>query len=95
MIELIESFELRDIWRIRNPTEKCFIFRQNHILGYVQRRLDYFLVSNKLQQLIKNTDILESLSTDHSPISFTLRRSQIIVKDKGLWIFNSSLTLNK
>ena len=30
MIELIESFELCDIWRIQNPTEKRFTFRQNH-----------------------------------------------------------------
>ena len=36
-----------------------------------------------------------SLSTDHSPISFTLGRSQIIAKNNGLWIHNSSLTLNK
>ena len=36
-----------------------------------------------------------SLSTDPSPISFTLRRLQITTKDKGLWILNSSLTLNK
>ena len=94
MIELIESFELCDIWRIRNQTEKRFTFRQNHISGYIQRSLDYFFVSNKLQESIKNTDILASLSTDHSPISFTLRRSQITVKGKGLRIFNSSLTLN-
>ena len=51
--------------------------------------------SNKLQESIKNTDILASLSTDHSPISFTLRRLQITAKGKGLWIFNGSLTLNK
>ena len=31
MIELIECFELCDIWRIRNTTEKRFTFRQNHI----------------------------------------------------------------
>ena len=29
VIELIESFELYDIWRIGNPTEKRFTFRQN------------------------------------------------------------------
>ena len=34
-----------------------------------------------------------SLSIHHSPISFTLRRSQIRVKCKSLWVFNSSLTL--
>ena len=54
-----------------------------------------FFLSNKLQESINNTDILASLSADHSPISFTLRRSQITAKGKGLWIFNSSLTLNK
>ena len=80
MIEIIESFELCNIWRIQNPSEKCFTFRQNHISGYIQRRLDYFFVSNKLQKSIKNTDVLVSLSTDHSPIYFTLRRSQIIAK---------------
>ena len=42
--------------------------------------LSIFFVSNKLQESIKNTDVLASLSTDHSPISFTLRRSQIIAK---------------
>ena len=52
MIELIESFELCDIWGIRNPTEKRFTFRQNHISGYIQRRLDYFFVSNELQESI-------------------------------------------
>ena len=45
MIELIESFELCDIWRIRNPTEKRFTFCQNHISGYIQRRLYYFFLS--------------------------------------------------
>ena len=45
MIEPIESFELCDIWRIRNPKEKRFTFRQNHISGCIQRRLDYFFLS--------------------------------------------------
>ena len=75
MIELIESFELCDIWKIRNPTEKCFTFCQNHISGYFQQRLDYFFVFNKLQESIKNTDILASLSTDHFPIYFTLKKN--------------------
>ena len=54
-----------------------------------------FFVSNKLQESINNTNIFASLSTDHCPISFTLRRSQITTKGKDLWIFNSFLTLNK
>ena len=42
MNELIASFELCDFWRIWNPTGKRFPVRQNHISGYIQRRLDYF-----------------------------------------------------
>ena len=84
MLELIERFELCDIWRIRNSTERRFIFRQNRILEYIQWRLDYFFVSNKLQESIKDTDILVSLSTNDSSTSFTLRRSGIIAKGKGL-----------
>ena len=53
MIEIIENFELCDNWRIQNPTEKRFTFHQNHISGYIQRRLDYFFVPNKLQESIK------------------------------------------
>ena len=95
MIELIESFELCDIWRIQNPTEKRFTFPQITFQDTYSKGLIIFFVSNKLQESINNTDIFASLSTDHSPISFTLRRSQITAKDKGLWIFKSSLTLNK
>ena len=75
-------------FRNLKSNKETFTLRQNHISGYIQRRLDYIFVSNKLQESIKNTDILASLSTDHYPISFTLRRSQIIAKDKGLRIFN-------
>ena len=73
MIELIESFELCDIWRIRNPTEKRFTFRQNTFQDTYSEGLIIFFVSNKLQESMKNTDILASLSTDQSPICFTLR----------------------
>ena len=42
MIELIESFELCDVWRIQNPTEKRFTFRQNHILGNITAKARLF-----------------------------------------------------
>ena len=76
MIELIESFELRDIWRIQNSTEKRFSFCQNHITGYIQQRLDYFFVSNMLQESVRNTDILASLSTDYCPIYLLLQENR-------------------
>ena len=49
MVELKEEYDLCDIWRIRNPLEKSFTFRQNHS-GILNRWLDYIFISNKLQE---------------------------------------------
>ena len=49
MIGLLENFDLCDIWRIRNLKKKRYTFRLNHFSGYIQRRLDYFFVSNSIQ----------------------------------------------
>ena len=86
MTELIETFELCDIWRLRNRKEKRFTFRQNHFSGVIQGRLDYFFVSNILQESIKNPDILASFATDHSPI-VNYSKTKEFRKGKGLWKF--------
>ena len=90
------------------PVLNCVIFgesdiQQRNVLSFVKitfqdtysKGLIIFFVSNKLHKSIKNTDIFASLAIDHSPISFTLKRLQVIAKGKGLWIFNSFFTLNK
>ena len=51
LIKTKEHFELCDIWRLRNPDAKQFTFRQKHASGFLQRRLDYFFISNSLQDL--------------------------------------------
>ena len=44
MIELKNTFELCDIWRLRNPKNKRFTFQQNHMTGFIQFRSDFFLL---------------------------------------------------
>ena len=95
LIEIKEKYNLCDIWRIRNTKEKRFTFRQKHRSGFLQRRLDYFFVSNTLQESIKDTEILPALSSDHSPIFFSLVSTKPASKGKGLWKFNNSLLLNE
>ena len=41
LIELKESLNVCDIWRIRNPKSKAFTFRQRHFSGILQRKLNY------------------------------------------------------
>ena len=95
LIEILETFDLCDIWRIRNPNLRRFSFRQNHFSGYIQRRLDYFFISNILQEATKKTDILAAFSTDHSPIYFSLLKQHHLINGKGLWKFNNSLINNE
>ena len=94
-MEIKEKLFLCDIWRIRNPKIKRYTFRQNHITGFLQRRLDYFFISNSMQNFVINTDVLASFSTDHSPIKFSFSENHEFLRGKGFWKFNSSLINNK
>ena len=67
-IELNETLDLWDIRRIRNLKNCKYTFRQKHLSGIVQRRLDYIFISQNLQDYVKKCDILNALSTDHSPL---------------------------
>ena len=43
---------------IRNPKLKRFTFEQQHTSGFIQRRLDYFFISNLLQESVHKIDVL-------------------------------------
>ena len=94
MIQIKEKIYLCDIWRIRNPKIKRFTFRQQHISGFIQRRLDYFFVFNLLQESVNKTEVLTAFSTDHSPLLFSLDLHKDENRKNGLWKFNNSLSMN-
>ena len=91
VLQICEKFHLSDIWRIRNPLCKRFTFRKNHFSGFIQRTLDFFFISNSLQESIKKTDILPSFCSDHSPIFISFQKNQDITLGKHFWKFNNSL----
>ena len=94
MIQIKEKLDFCDIWRILNPKIKRFTFRQQHISGFIQRRLDYFFLSNLLQESVNKTGILAAFSTNHSPLLFSLKLRKDENRGKGLWKFNNSLSMN-
>ena len=91
LIQLKESDDLCDIWRIRNTATSTFTFRQKHSTGFIHHRLDYIFISNTLQEFVNDTCILTSLSTDHSPVHLSLFKEHNHTKGSGFWNFNSSL----
>ena len=82
---------MTDIWRIRNPKAKQYTFRQKHVSGFLQRRLDYFFISNTIQEFILDTDIIPAISSDHSPILISFSKEKQHSKSSGFWKFNNSL----
>ena len=94
LISIIERFTLVDIWRVRNQNKRRYTFRQSHQAGYLQRRLDYFFVSNSLQGNICETDIQVAFCTDHSPITLSLKPINNLPRGRSLWKFNNSLLQN-
>jgi len=65
--EINSSFDLIDIWRIRNPDVKHFSWRQKNPV--VQRRLDFWLISSSTQEDIESVDIVPAIKSDHLAIT--------------------------
>ena len=61
------QFDLIDIWRIRNPGAKRFSWRQKN--PAIQRRLDYWLITNCIQEEVEKVDIIPAIRSDHSAIT--------------------------
>ena len=58
---------LIDVWRLRNPQTKLFTWRQKN--PFIQRRIDYWLISDDLQDDIERADITPSIkSLGHHPV---------------------------
>ena len=52
---LRNELDLVDIWRIKNPERRSFTWSQQS--PKVLRRLDYWLISNNVQDWVKSTEI--------------------------------------
>ena len=61
LVEINERIDICDIWRIRNPNNRYFTFRENHLIGFIECRLDYIFISNCLQEFVNNTNIYHLL----------------------------------
>ena len=89
MTELLGQLELVDIWRCRNPELKRFTFRQKTPLIF--SRLDYFMISNNMQDNIVDANMTSSIWSDHSAVTLYVKHLPPMKKGNSHWKFNSSL----
>ena len=86
---LQNELDLVDIWRIKNPQSKSYTWSQRS--PQIFCRLDYWLISNNLQDFVNSTDITPAIKTDHAAIELVLADSNQEAKGPGFWKMNVSL----
>ena len=86
-----EEYDLIDIWRVKNPWSTRFPFRKKHFSGFIQRSLDYILISNSVQESVQNIDVLPSFCSDHSLLLLSYKKLPHSNLEKNFWKFNCSL----
>ncbi|KAK3084078.1 hypothetical protein FSP39_007782 [Pinctada imbricata] len=92
VLDLMEEFNLTDVWRVHNKESKGFTWSVRN--PYKRARLDFFLVSDELMNIVESSQISPGYRTDHSLIEICLKFENQ-EKGRGFWRFNNSLLRDK
>ena len=93
LLSMMSDNDLCDIFRIRNPETRRYTWRRK--TPFKKRRLDFFLVSDSIQENVQLVDIIPSVGSDHSAIKIILYSLGENSRGGSYWKFNSSLAKDK
>jgi len=85
---------LVDIWRLKNPDKRIYTWSNKDYS--IQSRIDFFLISNELEQYVQMVSIEPSVLTDHKGISLLINThgpDESKLK-RGYWKLNKKLLDN-
>ena len=88
VLDMMSTYNLKDAFRHLNPETKQYTWKHKNPLQFA--RLDYFLISQSLTDLISNVSINPSYRSDHSVTEINLRINKFN-KGKRIWKFNCKL----
>ena len=88
---LMQSYNLVDIWRLLNPTAKDFSFFSAVHKSY--SRIDYFIPDSKLLTQIVDCKYHNILISDHAPVSVKLKLNY--KRGEFSWRLNNATLKNK
>jgi hypothetical protein len=86
--DIIENNKLCDIWRTKYPDQRSFTWRQRR--PEIHSRLDVWLISDTLQDFVKDVEIKPSIRSDHSSILLRLDSFKTS-RGHGYWKLNNSM----
>lgn len=87
--DIMTAYDLVDIWRERNPSDRSFTWTSN-ISSDIYCRLDFFLISRTLSHTVSRVSTSASLCSDHSIVNLDINVSNV-QRGPGFWKFNNSL----
>ena len=93
LLSMMSENDLCDIFRVRNRDTRLFSWSRK--TPFKQRRPDFFLVFDSIQETIESTGIISSVGSDHSAIKIKLCFLQEGSRGQGYRKFNSLLIENK
>ena len=93
IISIMSDHDLCDIFRTRFPSSQRLTWRQKTPLK--QRKLNYFLISDQLQEQTGLIDVIPSVQSDHSTIVININGLKDGLKGRSYWKFNNSLLNDK
>ena len=67
-------FNVHDVWRVKHPSQKSFTWSQKS--PFIFCRLDYWLISDSLYDMVGNVDIVSAIKTDHSANNTTIAQNR-------------------
>ena len=88
LIDTIEICDLIDTFRYKHPDTRRYTWRRKHPIK--QARLDYFLASKTLVDLIDTAKIKPGYKSDHSIIEINIILNHF-VRGRGVWKLNCDL----
>ncbi len=91
--DIIANNDIVDIYRMNHPSSKRYTWHSNH-KPPIFCRLDYFLISTNLLNLVTQSNIIPDFLSDHSVITLDINLSEA-VRGPGHFKINNSILLNE
>ena len=94
--QLCREYQMTDIWRILNPHEHKYTWKQGTKKSNLRRsRLDFWLISAGLIYGVDKVLIQPGYGSDHSLITLSLFKQNKLKQGPSFWKFNTSLLRDK
>ena len=91
LLKTMATLKLIDIWGKKSPEQRTFTYRNRNNKPTVQSRLDVWLISENLADVVSECRIIPSIAPDHSAVTLVINSTASNSRGPGLWKFNSEL----